>query len=255
MRALFFAKPRINQNMKRPFLLFVALFFLCLSLRAQPVKILLVTGGHAYDTTAFFQLFDALPGIGYRHMAQPSANEAIAAGNVKKFDVLVFYDMWKTISEKEKQAYLDLTREGKPLLFLHHSLASYQEWPEFEQMAGGKYIEKGPGISPREASTFNHDVWVDIEIAGQDHPVTRGLDDFRLFDEVYGNFRVSPKVRPLLKTDHPESSPVIGWVNRYNASSIVYLQPGHDSHAYGSTPYRTILANAIRWLSSGRQEE
>jgi uncharacterized protein len=237
--------------MKQVFL-FVACFFLCFSLNAQPVKIMLVTGGHAYDTTAFFQMFDALEGIEYEHFAQPVANKSIVNGRAKDFDVLVFYDMWKNISEKEKKAYMNLTRKGKPFLFLHHSLASYQNWENFEHLLGGKYVEKSSGVSQKEESTFKHDVWVDIEIIDSQHPVTRGFQDFRLFDEVYGNFRVSSGVKPLLKTNHPESSPVIGWENKYNASTIVYLQPGHDSHAFKSEHFRNLLSNSINYLSNSK---
>jgi hypothetical protein len=227
---------------------FAALFFMCLSLQAQPVKIMLITGGHSYDTLQFFQLFDALENIEYEHFPQPAANKAIAEGAAQNFDVLVFYDMWQPISEKEKQAYIDLTKEGKPFLFFHHALVSYQNWDEFEKIIGGRYVEKGEGIPQEKLSTYQHDVWVDIEVVDSQHPVTKGFHDFRLFDEVYGNYRVLPDVTPLLKTNHPESAPVIGWENKYNASTIVYLQPGHDSNAFNSPHFRKLIHQAVNYL-------
>jgi type 1 glutamine amidotransferase len=228
---------------------FAALFFLFLSLQAQPVKIMLITGGHSYDTLQFFQLFDAPDDFEYEHFAQPDANKAIAEGEAQNFDVLVFYDMWQPISEKEKQAYIDLTNGGKPFLFFHHALVSYQNWDEFEKIIGGRYVEKGQGIPPEEQSTYKHDVWVDIEVVDQQHPVTSGFQDFRLFDEVYGNYKVLQGVTPLLKTSHPESSPVIGWKNKYNASTIVYLQPGHDSNAYNSPHFQKLILQAVNYLA------
>jgi uncharacterized protein len=167
----------------------------------------------------------------------------------KIIDVLVFYDMWREISEPEKQAYLNLTKQGKPFLFLHHSLVSYQNWAEFEKILGGKYVDRSPDIPKEEHSTYKHDVWIDVEVADKQHPVTKGMEDFRIFDEVYGNYRVSPNVRPLLKTSHPESTPVIGWENRYNASTIVYLQPGHDFNAYETDEYRKLILQAIHYLA------
>ncbi|SHJ83553.1 hypothetical protein SAMN05444280_13335 [Tangfeifania diversioriginum] len=228
---------------------FAALFFMCLSLQSQPVKIMLITGGHSYDTLQFFQLFDALDSIEYEHFHQPAANKAIAEGAAQNFDVLVFYDMWQPISEKEKQAYIDLTSQGKPFLFFHHSIVSYQNWDEFEKIIGGRYVEKAEGIPPEKFSTYKHDVWVDIEVVDSQHPVTKGFHDFRLFDEVYGNYRVLPDVTPLLKTSHPESSPIIGWENKYNNSTIVYLQPGHDYHTYESSAYRRLISQAIEYLA------
>lgn len=228
---------------------FAALFLLFFSLQAQPVKIMLVTGGHSYDTLQFFHLFDALENIEYEHFPQPEANKAIAEGAAQNFDVLVFYDMWQPISEKEKQAYIDLTEEGKPFLFFHHALVSYQNWDEFEKIIGGRYVEKGEDIPKEEQSTYKHDVWVNIEVVDSQQPVTSGFQDFRLFDEVYGNYRVLPEVTALLKTSHPESSSVIGWENKYNASTIVYLQPGHDSNTYNSPHFRNLIFQAVNYLA------
>lgn len=234
--------------MKQVFSL-TALLFLCFMLNGQPVKIMLVTGGHNFDEAPFFRLFNSLENIEYNHFEQPLANNAILNGRAKNYDVLVFYDMWQEISEKEKQAYIDLTNQGKPFLFLHHSLVSYQNWPEFEKIIGGKYIERSPDIPDEKQSTFKHDVWVDIETVDSEHPVTAGFNDFKLFDEVYGNFRVSNSVKPLLKTNHPESTGIIGWENKYNSSVIIYLQPGHDSNAFKSPLYRKLLFQAINYLS------
>jgi len=193
--------------------------------------------------------------IEYEHFVQPHANEAIKNGEVKKFDVLVFYDMWRDISEEEKMAYIDLTIQGKPFLFLHHSLCSYQQWKDFEKIVGGKYVLAGKNDQQRKEipqdklSTYRHDVWIDISVSDADHPVTKGMKDFRLFDEVYDNYRVFSSVKPLLKTNHPESEPVIGWENHFNASTIIYLQPGHGIQTYRSEDYRKLVFNSIRYLA------
>lgn len=218
-------------------------------LNAQPVKILLVTGGHSYDTLHFFNLFDSLEGIEYEHILQPEANRKLLAGAVDEFEVLLFYDMWKEISEPEKEAYLELTKSGKPFLFMHHALVSYQKWPEFEKLLGGRYVDRSPDVPVEMQSTYRHDVWVNVQVVDTEHPVTKGFQDFRLFDEVYGNYRVSSGVIPLLKTDHPESTPVIAWENRYNNSTIIYLQSGHDNNAYASEEFRQLIINAIKYLA------
>jgi len=233
----------------KQFFLIAIFHFLFFFLNAQPTNVMLVSGGHAYDTIQFFQLFDSLDEIEYVHFSQPEANKALADEKWKKFDAIVFYDMWQHISEKEKQAYIEMTRQGMPILFLHHSLVSYQDWPEFEKMLGGKYIETSPAIPKGERSTYKHDVWVDVEVVNPEHPAIKGFRYFRIFDEVYGNYRVSPDVQPLLKTSHPESTEIIGWENNYNASTIIYLQPGHDYHAFESSEYRKLISQAIHYLA------
>jgi len=233
--------------MKQINLLFILLVSVII-LHAQPIKVMVVTGGHSYDTLQFFEMFDALSGIEYEHFQQPKANQKLVKDNAEDFDVLVFYDMWKSISEAEKSAYLKLTHEGKPFLFLHHSIASYQDWPEFEKIIGGKYVEKGRGVPVEEQSNYEHDVWVYTKVENST-PVTSGLSEPRFFDEVYGNVRISENVFPLLKTRHPKSMEIVAWENRYNNSKIIYLQPGHDYRTYQNEEYRKLLLQSIKYLA------
>jgi uncharacterized protein len=233
--------------MKRIFLLTVFLFSVAY-IKAQPIKIMLVTGGHAFDTIQFFDMFDALPGIEYQHFQQPKANQKLVKDLGKDFDVLVFYDMWKGISEAEKSAYLKLTKQGKPFLFLHHSIASYQDWPEFEKLLGGKYVEAARGVPKEDQSNYEHDVWVYSKVENYT-AVTVGLKEPRFFDEVYGNVRVSDDVIPLLRTRHPKSMEFIAWQHKYNNSQIVYIQPGHDYRTYANEEYRKLLLQAIKFLA------
>ena len=227
------------------FLLFLIPGFL---ITAQPIKIMLVTGGHDFDEVEFFEMFDDMEGVEYEHFEQPKANAKIAKDLAVDFDVLVFYDMWKNVSESEKTAYLKLAEQGKPFLFLHHSIASYQNWPEFESIIGGKYFEKGENVPAELLSTYDHDVWVYSKVETYT-PVTKGFRDLRFFDEVYGNVRVSENVIPLLKTRHPKSMEVIAWENKYKASKIIYIQPGHDKRTFEEADYQKLLLQAIQYLA------
>ena len=230
---------------------FVLVVLLVLSFnpsKCQSLKVMLVTGGHAFDTTEFFQMFDAFEGIEYDHFAQPEANQEIAKGTAEKYDMLVFYDMWKKISEREKAAYIQLTKQGMPMLFLHHSIASYQKWKEFESIIGGKYFEQRKGVSEELWSTYEHDVWLYCSIDNPS-PITTGIREFRFFDEAYGNVRISDNVRTLLRTKHPKSIEYVAWKHVYNNSNIVYIQPGHDKRTYENKEYRKLLFQAMKYLA------
>jgi len=87
--------------MKRilPGIIFLFIFSV---IQAQPVKIMLVTGGHGFDTLQFFDMFDALPGIEYEHFQQPKANQKLVKDLAKNFDLFVVYEMLKSILESEK---------------------------------------------------------------------------------------------------------------------------------------------------------
>jgi arylsulfatase A len=208
-----------------------------------PKEILVFTGGHDFERESFFKIFQEMPGIRFRELIQPEANEVYDAPLSDSADVLIFYDMVQEISEAQKKAFLNLLDQGKGMIFLHHSLASYQEWGEFEDIIGGRYV-----LSGEDSSTYRHDVEMPVQVVSRDHPVTRGMEDFFIRDEVYGNFRVGTGVTPLLTCSHPESGNVIGWANSHGKSRIVYLQLGHDHHAYDHPDFRRLMKQAIDWV-------
>lgn len=147
--------------------------------------------------------------------------------------------------------FVKLLRQGKGLVALHHSLASYQTWDEYRHIIGGrwhtqKWMQNG---KEQPASTFQHDVQFKVHIVDNKHPVTKGLQDFDIRDETYGNFEVLPKVKPLLTTDEPTSGRVIAWAHTYGKSRVVYIQLGHDHYAYENPHYRRLVLQAIRWVA------
>jgi type 1 glutamine amidotransferase len=194
-------------------------------------------------------MFNSFQGIKYDTVSHPKANILLESNDIKKYSCLVFYDMFQEINENQKTAMLKLLEQGMGMVFLHHALVSYQDWPEFEKIIGGKYHLKPSNGQP--ASTYKHDVNFAVKVvAGIDtHPITKGLKDFQIHDEVYGSFSVGRHVTPLIQTDHPESTPTIGWCHQYKNSRIVYLQLGHDHYAYENTNYRTLVKRSILWVS------
>ena len=211
-------------------------------------SILIITGGHDFEQKEFFELFDSYDDVKYKWVIQPHGNELIEAMKITNYDVVVFYDMYQEITESQKEAYLNTLNNGKGMVFLHHSLVSYQDWPEFRKIIGGKYLLKEFNDLPK--STYKHDVDIDVKIVNKNHPITKEIRSFQIRDEVYGNYLVSDDVTPLLKTNHPESSEIIGWCHTYGKSRIAYLQSGHDHNAYDNQVFRSLVKNAISWVSA-----
>jgi uncharacterized protein len=210
-------------------------------------RVLVVAGGHRFDTTAFVTMFAKMDGILVDTMLQPRANRFIASAGIKKYDAIVFYDSWKTISEDEKRAYHRLTKRGTGLVFMHHSLVSYQQWDGFKTIIGGKYKKPLFQGDTANLSDYKHHIDMFVQIVDALHPVTKNLSHFNLHDEGYMNIDVLPSVVPLLTTDHPYCHRYLGWYHVVGRSKVVYLLPGHDNHAFANENYRVIVANAVRW--------
>ena len=219
----------------------------------KPVRALIVTGGHDFEREPFFQMFQSFEDVTSEEVQHPNAHARLAPEAAGGYDVVVLYDMWQPISEESQAAFVKLLRNGKGLVALHHSLASYQHWGEYRNIIGGKwYTEKWKqnGVE-HPPSTFQHDVQFKVHIVDNRHPVTRGMQDFIIRDETYGNFEVLPKVKPLLTTDEPTSNRVICWAHTYGRSRVVYIQLGHDHYAYENSSYRRLVLQAIRWVAGG----
>lgn len=238
--------------------IFLILIFLALSLSisgiitpSKTIRILVITGGHDYKVAEFNQMLEALgKDIQYQISELPGAYNMFLPENRNKYDVLVFYHMWQTITDEQAKVFSDCIRQGKPLVVLHHSICAYDDWPEYANIIGGKYFHKPTTIKGKEypACSYIHDLHFTVKIINPADPVTKGLTDFDIFDETYKGFYVDEGVTPLLSTDEPSSTPVIGWSKMYGKARIVTLQSGHDAATFENPNFRKLLKQSIEWV-------
>ena len=211
------------------------------------VHVLIVTGGHDFDEDGFFAMFRQMEGISFTQATYlQGAEEKLSREGERDFDAIVFYDMHQ---EKEPQwkGIKQLLAQGKGMVFLHHSLWSYDgTWPEYCRLVGGRASSKEkvvPGASP--TSTYKHDEHSRVHIADAASPITSGLHDFDIVDETYNHYWIDPKVHILLTTDDATSEHVIAWSHKYKRSRVVYIELGHGPSAYQNGDYRTLVQQAI----------
>jgi uncharacterized protein len=229
------------------------------------IRILVLTGGHEYNKEAFKEMLSSLDkNISFTIAELPDAFKMFEPENRNKYDVLVLYQWWQKITEEQKKAFSDCISEGKPVVALHHSICSFDDWPEYINIIGGKYLHKPTVVNgetyPASTSTLNihHKVKIVdpthpltdglMDFDGFGHPVTEGLKDFEVFDETYKNVYVEPGVKQLLRSDEPTSTPVIGWTKMYGRARVVTIQIGHDTPTYQNSNFCKLLKQAIEWV-------
>lgn len=223
----------------------------CAADAGAKLKVLVVTGGHGFEEEQFFEIFRANPDITFAHAAhgQQSAT-AYERADLLDQEVVVLYDMPRRITDAQKARFLALFDRGVGLVVLHHALASFQDWPDYERIIGGRYPEqsgRSGAVTPEVG--YEHDVDVPVVVVATNHPVTAGVQNFTIHDEIYWGFRVGTDVTPLLTTTHPKSGKPLAWYRTERRSRVVYLQLGHDHAAYENPNYRRLVAQSIRWAA------
>ena len=223
---------------------------------APPLKVLVVTGGHGFEREPFLQMFQSNPEIVATTAAHAPTNASVfERDDLLTYDVVVLYDMMKTLTGVQQARFLALLEKGIGLVVLHHALVSYQHWPDYERMIGGRYPEEdGKGGVVTAQVGYEHDVEIPVTVLTPAHPITSGLKDFVIRDEIYWGFRVGADVTPLLSTTQPKSGKLLAWTRTERNSRVVYIQLGHGPSAYENPNYRMLLARSIEWAAQGHGE-
>lgn len=212
---------------------------LCLA-AADPVRVRLVTGGHSHDPE-FYSAFIGDPRFAVSVAPHPNAY----GGGVDRLDVLVLYDMIKVSDPGTREWLRKWVQAGKGLVVLHHAICSFEDWEWWgDEVVGARYLNTpSRGMPP---STFFHDLELDIQVAKK-HPVTSGVDNFRILDETYKGMWFAPKLELLLTTPHENGDGPVGWIGPSKTARVVVLQGGHDKQAHLNPNWQRLVRNAMLW--------
>ena len=251
-------------------------------------NILLITKGHPFDRNAFFEVFDAID-VNWTHVEQPAAQVFFNTSHAKSYDAFVLYDMpgidfrdngatFEEPNSDYRDAFLDLLRNGKGMVFMHHAIAGWPAWEEYAEIIGGRFLYVKSQLRGSELpdSGYRHKVNHSLHVT-QEHPITSGLPaSFSMTDELYLSEVFDDAIEPLLTSDyefkrdnfysaknaisgrmfdnegwqHNDGSNVVAWVKNYERSPIAYIQGGDDPEAYENIHYRQLLENSIHWVAS-----
>jgi len=212
----------------------------------EKIKVLLVTGGHGFEVEPFFKIFSDNQEITFTAAKHGKDADVYDRPDLLNYDVVVLYDMAKSITDAQRKQFLALFEKGIGLVVLHHALVSYPDFPEYEQIIGGKYSQADEKTG---LAGYQHDVDIPIQVVAKEHPITKGIADFMIHDEIYWGFRVRPDAETLITTTHPRSGKPLSWTRTQGKSRVVYLQLGHGPTAYEHPQYRELVARSIRWAA------
>lgn len=216
---------------------------------AEKIRVLVMTGGHGFSAEPFFRIFSENPQIEFTTIAHGKESaDGWDRADLSAVDVVVLYDMPKAFTPTQRERMLALFPRGVGLLVLHHALVSVHGWAEYERIIGGIYPTGGSQSNDAPAVGYRHDVDIPV-VVNPDHPLTAGLGNFTVHDEIYWGYRVGSDVTPLLTTTNAESGNPIAWCRTEQRSRVVYVQLGHGPTCFENSHYRDVIARSLRWTA------
>ena len=206
--------------------------------RDTPIRTAVVTGGHFYEVVAFHRLFRSLDGIDayIQHM-----DDFTLAPREERdgYDVVLFFTMLLEGPSGERLAALEQIRADQGVVVLHHSILAFPFSPFWRRWTD----------LPNLTHSVDAPEPITTEIAAPDHPVTIGLADWRMNDEIYRMGGPTADSRILLRTSHPHSMRALAWARETGGQRVVCYQGGHDHQAWTHPSYHAFVTRAIAWCA------
>jgi len=154
--------------------------------------------------------------------------------------------------DEARRAYLDFVRRGKGHVVVHAGSSSFPDWGEYGRLTLASWKNGQTTHSPR------HEFTVRIEDAS--HPVTAGMEPFRIFDELWNKPGISDGASVLASSySAPDQEGTGRWepavlAGRFGAGRSVTLLLGHDSLSMDNPGFQTLLRRGVEWAATGRVE-
>jgi len=154
---------------------------------------------------------------------------------------LVMYTNGMRMTPEEQEAVAARIAGGLGLVAIH-TCSVVAETPEFHarwlSLIGCRFVHHPPHAK--------FTVRID-----KDHPVTQGLRDFEIEDELYITEPVGDPMIVLASASFEGKKHPMVSIRESGRTRVCCLANGHDARALGNPSFQKLLANAVRWAARG----
>lgn len=221
------------------------------------LRVLLLAGRNNHDekkTTP--ALVDLLQASGRFDVTVTTPPKGLTAENLRRYNVVASnWTNWPDIEKREwgaeaEKALVDFVRNGKGFAVFHAANTPFQTWPEFQQIIGATWKLKQTGHG--RIHTFG------VKIADHAHPITAGVPNFDIRDELWHRIGMQPTAH-VLATAH--SSPARGGSDKDEVVALCTtfgkgrgfnLVLGHDTTAMANPGWQTLMLRGLEWAATGQ---
>ncbi len=246
----------LKQNKIIP-LLIMLFFFSLLGCQSKMIHVLIFSGRNNHDwqqTTPVIQ--NILQESGRFTVTVTNSPENLKPSELDQYDVILSnWNTWPDVTEHRwnpalEKAFLDFVSSGKGFVNIHAGSSALQDWPEFQQIAGGTW---GIGITGHgPIHTFK------VNIEDTNHPVLKGLKNFYIKDELWNRTKFHPDVHIVCSAySSPETKgtaknePVV-ITTKYGKGRGFYCVLGHNKATMQNAAWKTLLLRGTEWAATGK---
>jgi type 1 glutamine amidotransferase len=222
----------------------------------KSINVLILSGRNNHEwqqTTSYLEkLFSQTGKFTFFVTNQP---DTLKLSDFQKFDVVLSnWNSWPENdlrwTEQTEKALLNFIKNGGGFVTFHASSSAFYKWPEFQEISTAAWIMDT--TSHGKVSETN------VSITVQKHPVTKGMKDFVIFDELWLNAAVNPKFEVLGRASDQKTTeegikpqPAI-MVAVYGKGRIFHTILGHDVKAMENEGFQTLLLRGTEWAATGK---
>jgi uncharacterized protein len=153
------------------------------------------------------------------------------------------------LTEGAKENLLKFVKSGKGFYVQHLASASFAPWEEFGKLCGRYWVMKTSGHGPRAV--------FEAKITKQEHPITKGLQNFKIDDELYAKLQGNGNINVLVEADSDwskKTEPLV-FTCEYGQGRSAHNAFGHDGKAITDASVAKLVCRAVEWAATGKVSE
>ena len=220
----------------------------------QKIRLLILSGSNNHDWKQTTPVLRAtLEEQGYFSVDLTNSPDTLNFDYLSQYDVIL--SNWNSWPENDlrwpkgmEDGLIRYVKEGGGLVFFHASTSAFYQWPEFQNITTARWEDN---------THHGKNSPVRVSIDNRDHPITKGLSDFHIFDELWIDARHNESFQALGSASTLEASgeeskkqPAI-FVCNYGEGRIFHTLLGHDARALHNSGFRTLITRAAEWAATG----
>jgi type 1 glutamine amidotransferase len=226
----------------------------------EGARVLLLSGGkrqhHGYRDQALY-LSGTLENTGRFQVTICEDAAILETPAMSKYDLLIVNadrrDEEFKFSAGQQEAIFEYVRSGHGYVSIHGADNAAKDWlPAWKEMLGGVFSHVGlPDGKTRKGSFI-------VKIADTSSPITNGLHDFKLTDELYYQVQMMPDVQPLATIEFQGATWPVAWTRTFGKGRVFHTVLGHrDFGPEKDDPLRNpnlgrLVIQGIDWVAGGR---